>query len=400
MPKRIALFGGKHGVCDRARRMGIDVFLIQKPTLFDLPTLRLCCGAVYIEYETDSAVIPMLRALHEDRAFDAVISITESGLLPAARAAEALGLPGMPSSEVVRRSLDKYAMRKHMESAKFTPVRAELGRNTADVRRFAAERSFPVIVKPRDSSGSKGVLKINSAAEVSAVDGLDEFLIEEFLAGPEISVETFSFNGRHKVFAITEKTLNDATSPNPYVEVGHRMPAAISAELRHVVVKYVADFLDLMEMSNGPAHTEVKLTDRGPRIVETHTRVGGDYITGLVRLVTGFDLFSLTLGWPLGLVSEPDGEIQARGGAAVQFFTPPCGVVSSLSGVEYWRQEPGVHLIELPLKAGDRIKPITTSADRVGFVVANGRDALEAASLCTAVRKGVEIIVETAPGNI
>lgn len=392
MSKRIVLFGGKHGACDRARNLGIEVFLIQKPALFDLQTFNLCKKAIFTDYQKDETIIPMLRAIHRETPFDAVISITETGMLPAARAAEALGLPGMPPPRVVERTLDKFSMRRHMAEAGFTPIAAALGTSAADIIRFSESAGFPVIVKPRDGSASRGVMKIATRADAEHAGG-GEFLMEEYLDGPEISIETFSFGGRHRIFAITQKIINEASTENPYVEIGHQLPAVLEPEMENKIRNYVVNFLDLMEFADGPGHTEIKLTSNGPRIVETHTRVGGDYITGLVRLATGHDLFALTLGWPLGLMREPD-TVPALGGAAIQFFTPPCGVVADIFGAEYWRQEPGVHLIELPLKPGDRIKPILSSSDRVGYVVATGRDGADAARLCSTVRENVRIVVD------
>lgn len=399
MAKRLALIGGKYGVCDRARQLGADIVLIQKPELFHPGAHQLCEKALYTDYETDESLIPVLRALHEDRPFDALISITEPGLLPAAVAGEALGLPGMLPSAVVRRTLDKFAMRNHLESVGFPPVAAALGESPQDVVRFAKAAGYPVIVKPRDGTGSMGVVRIDGADEAQRVAGRGSFLMEEFLDGPEVSVEAFSFAGRHRVFAVTAKVVNRISRDNPYVEIGHQLPAALDSSLEAELTAYVSAFLDAMEITDGPTHTEVMLTPKGMRIVETHTRVGGDYITGLVRLTTGHDLFSLTLGWPLRLLEEPPGEIVHRGAAAIRYFTPEPGVVREISGIELWRQAPDIHALELTITPGGRIRPITYSEDRVGYVVATGPDLEAAIALCEQTIGAVRIVVEPAgPG--
>jgi biotin carboxylase len=391
--KRIVLFGSRFAVCDRARQLGLDVFLVQTPALFDKASFDIASSAVYTEYETDPGIMPMLRAAHEAQPFDAIISTTESGLLPAARAAAALGLPGMPPPRVVERTLDKFAMRQHMAAAGFAPIAAELGHCAADVVRFADKAEYPIVVKPRDGAGSKGVMLIGSVADAALVDGMKEFLMEEYLDGPEISVETFSFDGRHRIFAITAKTTDAPNLSNRFVETGHQVPANLGLEKEHHISSYVSEFLDLMGIENGPAHTEIKLTRKGLRVVETHTRIGGDYISGLVRLVTGHDLHSLTLGWPLGLVSDPGNDIVKRGGAAIRFFVPPEGIVEDIHGVEYWKQEPGVHLIDISVKIGDHVKSVLCSDDRVGYVVATANDPDEAARLCQRVTENVRIVV-------
>src|SRR5262249_51439024 len=147
------------------------------------------------------------------------------------------------------------------------------------------ELKRPAILKPVRGSASCSVIKIDGPAAIEAAWNAfpeterNRFIVEEFLEGPEFSVESFSFNGFHSILAVTEKHCSES-----FVELGHVLPAALPKQTEDEIVACVRNFLDLVTLKDGPAHTEVKLTLAGPRIVEGHNRVGGDKINELVEL--------------------------------------------------------------------------------------------------------------------
>jgi hypothetical protein len=207
-------------------------------------------------------------------------------------------------------------------------------------------------------------------------------IVEEYLDGPELSIESFSFAGRHIVFGINMETKFEKNSANPFVEIAHQMPAPVPPEQLKAARDYTVAFLDAVGIADGPSHTELKLTSKGPRIIETHARVGGDFLTDLVRLTTGYDLYDLTLAWPLKLIEGIEAHPIPYGGAAIRYFTPPPGQVTAIRGIETTRGGRGVRTLHLPLHVGDQIRPILKSSDRVGYVIASAVSSTKAADIC------------------
>jgi len=243
--------------------------------------------------------------------------------------------------------------------------------------------------------GSLGVRWVRSAADLEGVlDGKSAWLAEEFLDGPEYSVECFSFSGRHIILGINEETKNPGPEGSEFLEVAHQVPAPMTQERDREVRAFVRGFLDVIGIKDGPTHTELKYTSRGPRIVETHTRIGGDRLWDMVRLTTGYDLLDMTLQWALGTLKPLEADPVPRGGAAIQYFTPPPGRLKRLHGVQALRRVPGVVDISFAVDVGSHIRVAMESLDRAGYVLAQGPTVQQAVEICKEVSQ--RLVLETA----
>lgn len=375
LPPRVLLIGGRVGQLRKARRLGLEVVHVRMQEAADVDLLR-----------------SRVEELHAERAFAAVVGLHELALLPAAMINETLGLGG-ESVETVELLLDKARMRQRLAARGIGPVASAVGRTTQDLRDFVRAHGLPVVVKPVRESGSLAILPVREEADVEAVveryralgekdwdvgdlafdDSFDYFLMEEFLDGPEISVETLSHDGRHVVVAFTDKE----TGPG-FVEVGHSQPSRHPVETLREVARMVAQLLDAVGLHNGPAHTEVKLTSRGPRIVESHNRIGGGRIGDLTEIVHGVDMERHWLGAGLGVVEPLTESPEPRGGAAVRVITPEPGRVVEVSGLDDVRADPACVDVRLEVGPGDVVPPLTWNEDKVGHVIARGDTAAEA----------------------
>ncbi len=391
---RVLVIGGKPDQLRKARELGLNVVHAQFPDEYDRGHWPYVDQALLLDYGDIDRLLPLVRALHEAAPFQAAVSLFELGLLPAARINEALGLGG-ESVDTVELLLDKWRMRRHLEARAISPVASAVGRSAQDVRDFVQAHGLPVIVKPIRESGSLGVFRIHDQADVDAVadrfrslddghwtakdlfsaDSFDDFLLEEYLDGPEISVETLSFDGRHVVVAVTDKELG---GPGGFVEIGHSQPSGHPGETLREVTQLVTDFLDAVGLRNGPGHTEVKLTSRGPRIVESHNRIGGDRINDLAEIAYGVDMERYALGAGLGVVEPLTRSPEPRGGSAVRFLTPEPGRVVEVTGVDAVRADPAYVDLQLKVAPGDEVPPLTWNEDKVGHVIARGANASEA----------------------
>lgn len=188
----------------------------------------------------------------------------------------------------------------------------------------AIEFEDPVIVKPADRSGSRGVTKLHTkdGLQNAVARALDESfnghaLLEEYVEGDEYSVEYFTYDGNHRFLAVTEKF----TTGNPhYIETGHLEPARIDADTQRRIREVVEHALDSLGVTLGASHSEVKVDGEGAvRIIEIGSRMGGDCIgSHLVQLSTGYDFVNAVIDAALGI--EPSAAFGDKRFAAVRFI--------------------------------------------------------------------------------
>ena len=193
----------------------------------------------------------------------------------------------------------------NVPSPKFSLVKAD--GNFDNIRGF----EFPLIVKPTDRSGSKGVEKVLDPVQLeTAVKRAQkesfkhEAIIEEFVTGREISVESISFEGKHYVLQITDKVTTGA----PYfVELEHHQPSTLPEDIKSRVKAIVLNALTALHIQYGASHAELKITKDGDiRVIEIGARMGGDFIgSDLVKLSTGYDFLKGVIDVAFGEFEEP-----------------------------------------------------------------------------------------------
>lgn len=206
--------------------------------------------------------------------------------------ADSLGLPGnTPKSSV--KSTNKYLMRQAFKENGDPIPEYLLVDEYTDLCSLSLQ--YPVIVKPTDRSGSRGVCKLDSfqgledAVSHAISQGFEKkVLIEEFVDGQEYSVEGISFNGEHHILAVTMKYTTGAPQ---FIETGHMEPAPIDHEVYLKICEVVTHALDSLDIKNSASHSEIKIDSNGNIfIIEIGARMGGDCIgSALVPYSTGID---------------------------------------------------------------------------------------------------------------
>ncbi len=396
--RRLLVIGGKRRLLDKVRDLDIELWHLQSPSEFDAeapPTADVTLVHDYVQQPRRG--VQRLKELHAAFPFSAAGTTNENALLFAADLRRQLALKGA-SARTTSLMTDKYAMRQLLNRRGVSPVRAALVQAADDVDVAIALTGLPAIIKPIAGLGSLSVERVDTRAEfLSAARrfveaGLTPFLAEEYLDGHEVSVETFSFGGTHICVTVTAKITGEG-----YLELGHSLPAQVAPGQHEEIVALVGRFLHLVGLKDGPAHTEVKLTSDGLRIVESHPRRGGDRISELVDCAYGFDLERLTFAWPLGLAAPLAQSPAANGGAAIQFMTAEPGVVTTIEGVDVAKALPGVEEVYVTYDAGQYLPKPRWSSERAGFVRACARTPEEAAAICQQAVAAVRIT--TAPAG-
>ncbi|MFF2076874.1 ATP-grasp domain-containing protein [Kitasatospora sp. NPDC058162] len=365
---RILALGGRARIIRKAAELGFEIVHIQKPSGFDPATVPYCDQVLLLDYQDIPLITAVVKALHDRAPLDRIVTQAEAGQLVAALLTDVLGLPGS-GREVIDRMHDKLALRRLLNGIGLGPVAAEFCTSLESLRAFTAEHGAAV-VKPLMGNGSLGVRLIRSTDEVDAAWhwlqalGIDTFLVEQLLDGPEFSVETFSVGGVHEVVAITGKVTGDGV-----VELGHVIPAPIPEAEAAQIREFVADVLSAIGLVDGPAHTEVILTSEGPRVVESHARRGGDSIPELVEIVRGVDLEKLAYEVAGGGLSLPLDTSTGDVAAAIHFIVAEPGTVEEVSGVEEAEAVPGVIRVDVSVSPGDVVHELRWSDDRCGSVM-------------------------------
>lgn len=393
--RRVLIIGGKHKPLRRARELGLEVALIQDKKRLG-KELAVADYAFVFDYGDPALLLPIARGIHRALPFRFALSFTEWGLEPAALVQEDLGLEGNPP-HLARLLRDKPEMRRLLDQRGLSPVAWRRCSSAAEACEFMRGLGRPALIKPSDGTASRNVFKVaderaaEAACRALAADGAPGFIIEEFLDGPEVSVESVSAGGRHQIVAITDKFI----LPN-FVEVGHVMPSRFEGEAAEEVARLTRRFLDAVGLAWGPAHTEVKLTAAGPRVVESHNRAAGDKITDLVNLAFGVDLYAMTYRGLFGLAGGDRPASPPLCAAAVRFLVAPPGLVREVRGVEAVAGHPAVRQCEVTACPGDVVREVRDSGDRLGHIIVTAPTAAEAAALSQELAARVEIITEPA----
>lgn len=191
--------------------------------------------------------------------------------------ADKLGLAGN-SLECTAVSTNKHLMRRRFEECGDPSPKSFLVDENSDISSLTIE--YPVIVKPTDRSGSRGIYLLESSnglLDAIANSVRDSFekkaLIEEYVEGQEYSVEYISYKGKHSFIALTQKYTTGA--PN-FIETGHLEPAQVLGDTLSRIKSVVEHALNSLGVKNSASHSEIKISDDGSiRIIEIGARMGG-----------------------------------------------------------------------------------------------------------------------------
>lgn len=235
--------------------------------------------------------------------------------------ASQLGLIGN-DMQCVNVSTNKHNMRRCFEKNNDPSPRSIIVEKIDDL--VGVHLDFPIIVKPTDRSGSRGITKVNAYEDISeaiarAVGQSFEkkALVEEYAEGKEYSVEYVSWQGKHKFLAVTQKYTTGAPG---FIETGHLEQAQIDDNTSLKIKKVVEHALNSLGIKFGASHSEIKISEEGSiKIIEIGGRMGGDCIgSSLVELSTGYDFLGAVIDISLGI--EPQYCFGEKSSAAIRFI--------------------------------------------------------------------------------
>lgn len=378
-------------VIKKAKEMGIYVIAVDGDP--NAVGLKYADKAIVVNITSEEDVLKVAR---EEQIDGVIHPCSEVSMNVMGRLNDELGLSGITREQAIR-ATNKHLMREAFEKGNAPSPKSILTDSAEDAwEHLQNDFSTDGILKPSRNSGSRGIAKVvrdmNKADFINAYNiALNEsrdksVLIEQFIEGPEFSIEIIVWNGKVNVLTVTDKKTTGAPH---FVELGHNQPSCFSAADVETLKSAAVAGVKALGVNNCACHAEAKLMDGKAYLMEIGARLGGDFIsTELTHLSTGIDMVVAAINVALGI--EPDlNPKEEPKGVCIRYFCPTPGKLVSISNTEILA-DPRVYLWEIYHKAGDEIPEVTSSLCRSGHVIVTEKTPQKAIELADEIVNKVE----------
>lgn len=378
-------------VIEKAKSMGYYVLAVDgnpKAPGFNVADKAICADIVNEE--------TMLKIARDEHVDGVIHPCSEVSMAVMGRINDELGLSGISREQAIC-ATNKHLMRKAFEKANAPSPKSILAQDAEDAwSRLQNEFDTDAILKPSRNSGSRGIAKVSRNMDkgdfIRAYDeALSEsrdhsVLIEQFIEGPEFSIEIIVWNDKVNVLTVTDKKTTDAPH---FVELGHNQPSCFSdADVETLKAAAIAG-VRALGVNNCACHAEAKLMNGKAYLMEVGARLGGDFIsTELTHLSTGIDMVAAAIDVALGVEPDLSAKEEPKG-VCIRYFCPKPGKLVSISNTEVLNN-PHVYLWEIYPKEGDVIPAVTSSLCRSGHVIVTEKTPQKAIELAERLIESVK----------
>ena len=378
-------------VIEKAKSMGYYVLAVDgnpKAPGFNVADKAICADIV-----NEEAMLKIARDEHVD---GVIHPCSEVSMAVMGRINDELGLSGISRKQAIC-ATNKHLMRKAFEKGNAPSPKSILAQDAEDAwNRLQNEFDTDAILKPSRNSGSRGIAKVSRnmykgdfirAYDEALSESRDHsVLIEQFIEGPEFSIEMIVWRGEIHVLTVTDKKTTGAPH---FVELGHNQPSCFSdAEVETLKAAAVAGVRSL-GVNNCACHAEAKLMNGKAYLMEVGARLGGDFIsTELTHLSTGVDMVAAAIDVALGVEPDLSAKEEPKG-VCIRYFCPKPGKLVSISNTEVLNN-PHVYLWEIYPKEGDVIPAVTSSLCRSGHVIVTEKTPQKAIELAERLIESVK----------
>lgn len=389
MNKNLLIIGAGIEACEGikiAKAMGLGLIIADgDPSAPGFAMADHCIHASTYDGETIAA--EAMRLNQTGVLISGVIAMCADVPMSVAKVANVLGLPGL-SLQSAYWVADKLAMKEQLQKSGIPIPRFAAVRDDEDLFLMAEQVGFPLVIKPVDSRGARGVQLLEhheqllSAYELAKHESPTErVMIEEYLPGPQFSTETLVDDGRCYTLGFADRNYEWLEQTKPFmIENGGDSPTNQSAVVKGNVVATVEKAALALGICSGVAKGDMVYTPDGAKVIEIAGRLSGGYFsTTQIPLATGVNFveqaIKLALGEHLDVVDvTPTREL----GVAIRYLDLPAGIISAISGIELATSAPGVALLSIFAKPGQRIAPLANHTQRGGFVICTGSNKQQA----------------------
>lgn len=378
-------------VIEKAKSMGYYVLAVDgnpKAPGFNVADKAICADIVNEE--------TMLKIARDEHVDGVIHPCSEVSMAVMGRINDELGLSGISREQAIC-ATNKHLMRKAFEKGNAPSPKSILAQDAEDAwSRLQNEFDTDAILKPSRNSGSRGIAKVSRNMDkgdfIRAYDeALSEsrdhsVLIEQFIVGPEFSIEMIVWRGDIHVLTVTDKKTTGAPH---FVELGHNQPSCFSATDVETLKAAAVAGVRALGVNNCACHAEAKLMNGKAYLMEVGARLGGDFIsTELTHLSTGVDMVAAAIDVALGVEPDLSAKEEPKG-VCIRYFCPKPGKLVSISNTEVLNN-PHVYLWEIYPKEGDVIPAVTSSLCRSGHVIVTEKTPQKAIELAERLIESVK----------
>ena len=332
-------------------------------------------------YDIEATIEAARKYQRQVMPINGVTSVAADVPLTVASVAAALGVPGIPI-EVARLAMDKLAMKRKFAQDGipipwFSPVES-----VAHLRQIVAKQGYPLVLKPVDSRGARGVLRLTSDVDLVwafkhsySQSPSGTVMVEEYLAGSQISTESVILDEVGFTPGFSDRNYEYIDRFAPYmIENGGQQPSSLSQEQQETVIQTAERAAISLGITTGIAKGDLVMTPQGPKVIEIAARLsGGWFCTDQIPLGTGVDLMGAAFRIALGEKVSPK-ELLPRyhRGVAIRYFFPQPGKIIKINNIEKVENIPWVHRLDFFIRPGEILEPVTNHTKRAGFVITIG----------------------------
>ena len=378
-------------VIEKAKSMGYYVLAVDgnpKAPGFNVADKAICADIVNEE--------TMLKIARDEHVDGVIHPCSEVSMAVMGRINDELGLSGISREQAIC-ATNKHLMRKAFEKGNAPSPKSILAQDAEDAwRRLQSEFDTDAILKPSRNSGSRGIAKVSRNMDkgdfIRAYDeALSEsrdhsVLIEQFIKGPEFSIEMIVWQGEIHVLTVTDKKTTGAPH---FVELGHNQPSCFSDTDVETLKAAAVAGVRALGVNNCACHAEAKLMNGKAYLMEVGARLGGDFIsTELTHLSTGIDMVAAAIDVALGVEPDLSAKEEPKG-VCIRYFCPKPGKLVSILNTEVLNN-PHVYLWEIYPKEGDVIPAVTSSLCRSGHVIVTEKTPQKAIELAERLIESVK----------
>jgi len=377
---------------EAARRMGLRTVVTdynRRAPGFVLADIALEVSTRNIDFSVLTA-----RRIADQIPIRGVLTVGTDASRTVSAVAAALELPGI-RYDVAERATNKVKMRDCLRSHGVPSPDFEYVWTRDEARRAVVRLGLPVVMKPADNMGARGVRLLNSKKEVdeaftearrASVSGM--LLVEEYMEGPELSIDALVWGGKIRITGIADRII----CGSPYfIELGHTLPSAMSRKIQDEAVKVMKQGIRALGIDIGAAKGDIKITPEGAKIGELAARLSGGYMSGFTYpLATGVDLMSAILRISMG---EAPGDLtpSLNRVAAERAIIPSPGRITRIAGIKEAQSLPGVEKLFTMYNVGDLYKTPTSNMGKFGNFIAVADTRGELFALCDRVQSTIKI---------
>jgi len=368
---------------EAARRLGAQLTVAsERPSTFEAAQPD---GLLTLDFQHPERAADAARRFATEHPIAGVVAVDDDTAVAQAAIAAALGLSGNPVA-AARAARDKHQQRMLMSAAGVAVPQFSLQAIDADPRTLAATTRYPCVLKPLRLSASRGVIRANNPEEFVAAhtrlkrilaapefagcgEWAEQFLVEDFVPGPEVALEGLLVSGRLHVLALFDKP--DPLDGPFFEETIYVTPSRLPDAAQAAIAACAQEATRALGLVHGPIHAELRWNDHDAWLIELAARPIGGRCSAALRFGADVTLEEIVIRHALGM-ELPALERETDAAGVMMIPVPGAGVLRDVHGIDAAKRVPLIESVEITAHRGQELVPLPEGARYPGFIFARG----------------------------